>query len=209
MLKTLSFEAEHGHSQTLLPAIESVFLEAPFGVGGVDLFAVVRGPGSFTGLRVSLACVRGLAGEKPCFGALAPDVAAWAVRGRASRVLALTDLFHGEVFGGVYDGEGELVSGRESGELASVMTNLGASLAEDAIAVGSGTMRHRSDLTSLRPGLAFAELPDGLAPYLAAMAAAQASPDNTGPSADLMPYYLRDPLTRGLLDSRRASPQSP
>lgn len=113
LLKTRAFEADHGHSQRLLPAIEGVFSDAGLAVAEVDLFAVVVGPGSFAGLRVSLANVRGLAGARPCFGALATDVAAWAARGGFGTTLAVTDLFHGEVFASVHDAEGTLISTRE------------------------------------------------------------------------------------------------
>jgi len=201
-LKALSFGADRGHSQTLLPAIESLFADGSLKFAAVELFAVVRGPGSFTGLRVGLASVRGLAGERACFGALAPDVAAWGARGRASIVLALCDLFHGEVFGGVYDEKGELLSTRVSGTLSAVIGELQPFLTAPVVAVGSAAGRHRDEITSLCPGIGFVDLAEGLAPHLAALAAEQASAETTGPASDLMPFYLRDPMTRGLLNSR-------
>ncbi len=201
VLKAVSFEAVHGHSQRLLPAIESILSDAQSQIGEVDLFAVVIGPGSFTGLRVSLSCVRGLAGRKPCFGALALDVAAWAGRGRAARLLAITDLFHGEVFGGVYDRLGDLVSKHESGDLASVLKSLRPSLTGDLMAVGSATLKHRAEIELLCPAIGFLNLPEGLAPHLASLAAARATERTTCDSSDLLPFYLKDPLTRGLLNS--------
>ncbi|MBK5257835.1 MAG: tRNA (adenosine(37)-N6)-threonylcarbamoyltransferase complex dimerization subunit type 1 TsaB [Vicinamibacteria bacterium] len=199
ILKALSFEGDHSHSQRLLPAIESVFEDAQRQIGEVDLFAVVIGPGSFTGLRVSLACVRGLAGTKPCFGALAPDVAAWAGRGRGATLLALTDLFHGEVFGGVYNDLGALITNHVSGALSSVIPALQDSITIGAMAVGSATVKHRADLESLCLGINFLDLPEGLAPHLASLASARATEGATCGASDLLPFYLRDPLTRGLL----------
>jgi tRNA threonylcarbamoyladenosine biosynthesis protein TsaB len=200
VLEALSFEADHGHSQRLLPAIESVLAAARVQVADVDLFAAVSGPGSFTGLRVSLSCLRGLAGRKPCFGALAPDAAAWAGRGRAANILAITDLFHGEVFGGVYNGLGNLVSKHESGDLTSVLKSLRSSLTGDLMAVGSATLKRRTEIESWCPAIGFLDLPEGLAPHLASLAAARATDKTTCSSSDLLPFYLRDPLTRGLLN---------
>jgi tRNA threonylcarbamoyladenosine biosynthesis protein TsaB len=206
ILKAVSFKADRGHSQRLLPAIESVLEEARFKVSDVDLFAAVIGPGSFTGLRVSLACLRGLAGSRPCFGALAPDVAAWAGRrGEAARIMAITDLFHGEVFGGVYDGLGRLISRHESGILSAVMSSLRDTLTGGAMAVGSATISHRAEIESLCPGIGFLDLPEGLAPHLAALTAARASAEATCNASDLMPFYLRDPLARGLLNTQPKS----
>ncbi len=202
ILKSRAFEADHGHSQRLLPAIEGIFSDAGLGVGLVDLFAVVVGPGSFTGLRVSLACVRGLAGTKPCFGALATDVAAWAARGRGSRILAVTDLFHGEVFASAHDEAGALVSKRESGDLAGVLSALREFMSGPGVAIGSAATKHETEILAAFPGIEVLALEAGLAPHLAGLAYARASAETTCPAGDLLPYYLRDPLTRGLLNSQ-------
>ena len=199
LLKARSFEADHGHSQRLLPAIEALFSEAGVDGRAIDRFAAVVGPGSFTGLRVGLACLRGLAGSRPCFGALATDVAAWAARGRGSRILAITDLFHGEVFGCVHDEQGEPISDRESGELGDVLATLKSSLNGPALAVGSATLKHRAQIESALEGVTFVSLNEGLAPHLAGLCAVRASDANTSPAGELLPFYLRDPLTRGLL----------
>ncbi len=202
MLCAKAFEADHGHSQKLLPAVDSVFAEAGLAAGGVAIFAAVTGPGSFTGLRVSLACVRGLAGDRPCFGALATDVAAWAARGRGKRVLAITDLFHGEVFGSVHDEDGALTSGREAGDLGHVLAALKGFLQGAPIAVGSAAVKHRAAIAEGIPGVEVMESPEGLAPHLASLAEANASSATMCRASDLMPFYLRDPLTRGLLNSQ-------
>jgi tRNA threonylcarbamoyladenosine biosynthesis protein TsaB len=201
ILAARAFVADHGHSQRLLPAIDEVFTETGLSPGRVSTFAAVVGPGSFTGLRVSLACIRGLAGTRPCFGALATDVAAWAARGRAPRILALTDLFHGEVFGSVHDEHGVLVSSRESGDLEAVLAGLRVLLGGSVLAVGSAAIKHRTEIERGFPGIAFLTLEEGLARPLAGLAAARASESNTVTAGDLLPFYLRDPLTRGLLNS--------
>jgi tRNA threonylcarbamoyladenosine biosynthesis protein TsaB len=49
------------HSEILLPAIEDVLLLAGLEPDEMDLFAVTIGPGSFTGLRIGAATIKGLA----------------------------------------------------------------------------------------------------------------------------------------------------
>ncbi|MCR4614652.1 MAG: tRNA (adenosine(37)-N6)-threonylcarbamoyltransferase complex dimerization subunit type 1 TsaB [Clostridiales bacterium] len=58
------------HSQTLMPMIESVLRLSDTEAGGIDAFAVTNGPGSFTGVRIGVATVKGLAAaeNKPCIG---------------------------------------------------------------------------------------------------------------------------------------------
>ena len=55
------------HSETLLPLVAETLEKAGKNISEVDGFAVTNGPGSFTGLRIGCAMVKGLAGEKPCY----------------------------------------------------------------------------------------------------------------------------------------------
>ena len=56
------------HSQTLLHAIEHILSQTSLSISDVDLFAFTAGPGSFTGVRIGAATVKGLAfaENKPC-----------------------------------------------------------------------------------------------------------------------------------------------
>ena len=58
------------HSTTLLPMIESIFKLAGIEAKDVDLYAVSVGPGSFTGIRIGVSTVKGLAfaHNTPCVG---------------------------------------------------------------------------------------------------------------------------------------------
>ena len=56
------------HSETLLPMVESIFRHFGISARDIDLFAVSAGPGSFTGIRIGAATLKGLAFGKgtPC-----------------------------------------------------------------------------------------------------------------------------------------------
>lgn len=58
------------HSRTLLPMVDAMLRNAELSLHGVELFAVAAGPGSFTGLRIGVSALKGLAWaeEKPCAG---------------------------------------------------------------------------------------------------------------------------------------------
>lgn len=49
------------HSETLVPSVETALQNAGLTLKDVDLFAVSEGPGSFTGIRIGLAAVKGMA----------------------------------------------------------------------------------------------------------------------------------------------------
>ena len=56
------------HSETLLPMIEAALSVLKLNIDDIDLFACSAGPGSFTGVRIGAATVKGLAFDrsKPC-----------------------------------------------------------------------------------------------------------------------------------------------
>ena len=58
------------HSETLLPMVESLLEHFALSTDEIDLFAASAGPGSFTGVRIGAATVKGLsfATQKPCLG---------------------------------------------------------------------------------------------------------------------------------------------
>ncbi len=58
------------HSETLLPMIEASLKRLSLSVDDIDLFALSEGPGSFTGVRIGAATLKGLAfgKNKPCVG---------------------------------------------------------------------------------------------------------------------------------------------
>jgi len=58
------------HSETLLPMVESILRFFEITPNDIDLFATSAGPGSFTGVRIGAATLKGLAfaTEKPCIG---------------------------------------------------------------------------------------------------------------------------------------------
>lgn len=59
------------HSQTLMPMIESLLKNANVKLDDIDLIAVNKGPGSFTGIRIGVAAAKGMADvlKIPVYGA--------------------------------------------------------------------------------------------------------------------------------------------
>lgn len=70
LLAELTLNRGNTHSENLLPMVETLLTRTGLSVDDVDLFAVSAGPGSFTGVRIGVATVKGLAfGKgKPCIG---------------------------------------------------------------------------------------------------------------------------------------------
>ena len=58
------------HSKTLMPMVDNALRQADMTIDDIDVFCVNTGPGSFTGIRIGVAAVKGLAqsGSKLCAG---------------------------------------------------------------------------------------------------------------------------------------------
>ena len=71
------------HSETLLPMVESLLSFFEISADDIDLFAASSGPGSFTGVRIGAATVKGLAfgTGKPCIGVSTLEALAYNLNG--------------------------------------------------------------------------------------------------------------------------------
>ncbi len=61
LLGAVAVEGKSSRNEKLLPAIDWLLTEGAIDRASIDLFAVTRGPGSFTGVRIGLATMQGLA----------------------------------------------------------------------------------------------------------------------------------------------------
>lgn len=99
IIAALTGDSAVSHSNTLLSDIDKVLAEARVELADVDLFAVATGPGSFTGLRIGIATVKGLAAtlDRPTAGVPTLHAVALAA-GPSPRTVALLPAGRGEVF---------------------------------------------------------------------------------------------------------------
>ena len=99
MLACNTGEPRVSHSNTLLRDINGALVESKTKLSEISLFAVASGPGSFTGLRIGIATVKGLAAtmEKPCAGIPSLQAVAHAA-GASESTVALLPAGRGEVF---------------------------------------------------------------------------------------------------------------
>lgn len=67
------------HSRTLMPMVDNALTQADLKIEDIDAFCVNAGPGSFTGIRIGVAAIKGLAlsSGKPCAGISTLEAAAY------------------------------------------------------------------------------------------------------------------------------------
>lgn len=132
------------HAKHLMGMIQSATELAGVGISDIDGFAVARGPGSFTGLRIGIATVKGLAAAtgKPVAGVSTLSALAMQVAGTSMAICPLIDARRGEVYHCRYRyGEGGLKSLGE--EAVAAPDEAIRDLKEPTLFVGGGARLYR------------------------------------------------------------------
>lgn len=187
------------HSRTLLPMVQTTLADCGVAMPQIDLLAVAAGPGSFTGVRIGVAAVKGLAlpDNKPCVGV--STLAAMARMWDGLPVSALLCPVMDARCGQVYTAQFRLENGnltritpdeaitvdelktRLTGEPAVVLMGDGAAVCQKAFA----------DLPQVTVAPPALRMQDAVGVALEAAIAAQAG--ETVSAAELQPVYLRVP----------------
>ena len=133
------------HSRHLASMIEETVRMAGVSLEQIDGFAVTRGPGSFTGLRIGLSTIKGFveASGRPVVGVSTLETLARQARGPGSLIIALIDGRRGEVFfSGFRYGNHYLQ--REYAEQALKPTEAIEIIREPCTLIGNGALLYQS-----------------------------------------------------------------
>ncbi|RGX56088.1 MULTISPECIES: tRNA (adenosine(37)-N6)-threonylcarbamoyltransferase complex dimerization subunit type 1 TsaB [Anaerotruncus] len=145
------------HSQTIMPMVESLLTQTRVALSEIGLFAVTEGPGSFTGLRIGLSAVKGMAHalEKPCAGVSTLEALAWNLCGPDCVVAPVLDARCSQVYTALFrwkDGVLIRLAPDEAitiKELSTRLKNLGTCV----LLVGDGAKMCYTILKDELPGL--------------------------------------------------------
>jgi tRNA threonylcarbamoyladenosine biosynthesis protein TsaB len=189
LLGVVRLEAEQGHSTTLLPAVQSLLAQNGRQPKDVEFWAVAVGPGAFTGLRVGISSVQGLAlaSKRPCVPVGTLRAMAAQVEG-GGPVVAVLDAFRQEVYVQAFEGAARPQGTPRAGPLADVLSGLpkGAAYVGEAAAAGrEAILRHD-------PEARFPETSPFLAGHVARLAREEALLGQTLAADALRPLYLRE-----------------
>ena len=184
------------HSRTLMPMVEDMLKNSELTLTDMDAIAVAAGPGSFTGLRIGIAAVKGLAwaAEKPCVGVSTLEAMAWPLAHLTGTIVCAMDARRQQIYNAVF--------AAEKGTLRRLCPDRAISLAEAAeelreavgpiTVVGDGWKLCTDFLTER--GIACQAAPAHLRLQSAvgvAMAAERLGPEGWVSAQDLAPVYLR------------------
>ena len=184
------------HSRTLMPMVEDMLKNSELTLEAIDAIAVAAGPGSFTGLRIGIAAVKGLAwaADKPCIGVSTLEAMAWPLAHVTGTIVCAMDARRQQIYNAVFAADG--------GVLRRLCPDRAISLAEAAeelrsvsgpiTVVGDGWKLCRDFLTE--QGIACEAAPAHLRLQSAvgvAMAAEKLGKEAWVSAQELAPVYLR------------------
>ncbi len=185
------------HSETLFPMVESVLGNCGKSLSSVDLFAVTAGPGSFTGVRIGISAVKGMAmgTGKLCVPVSTLEALAYNLLGRRCVAVPVMDARCGQVYTALFQVNGRTVS-RLSEDMAIPIDELRREIAKlsletEIVLLGDGAKTCFEIFNDPRVTLA----PEHLRFQRAASVCLAALSRGETPltPSQLVPFYLRPP----------------
>ena len=182
------------HSRTLLPMVEDMLKNTEKKIADVDLIAVAHGPGSFTGIRIGVSTVKGLAwaSDKKCVGVSTLEAMAWHGVSAGGLICPVMDARRSQVYNALFETDGDGRPVRLTEDRAVSLAELAGELKDYECApllVGDGAKLTYDYLTN--EGIACRMAPANLLYQSAWGVGMAALGKDAGSADDLLPVYLR------------------
>ena len=196
VLCELTLHVAETHSSQLMPAIDYVLKTACLRPDELDAFAVALGPGSFTGLRIGLSTVKGLAvaASKPVVGISTLEAMAHAFAYCPHLICPMIDARMKEVYAAFFEAENGEIS-RRSDDVALGVSDLLKDAKQDTLFFGTGAKRYREQIVEIMGGLAHFASPAASGARASTVGFLALERLNRGEVADIdsiEPLYIRE-----------------
>lgn len=185
------------HSQKIMPMLDEVMKSLEIDVNEIDLFAVVTGPGSFTGLRIGVAAVKALAQvtKKPVVSVDTLEGLAYNLPFCPHLIVPMMDARRSDVYTAVYDNGTSLekIIRPCAISLEECVEQIKA-LGKTAVFLGDGAYLHKDYIKEqLGDNALFAPINvnEQRASSVAVCAASKLASGDTMTYSELEPYYIR------------------
>ena len=185
------------HSQTLLPMLDEIVKMTELDLNTIDAIAVAAGPGSFTGLRIGAATVKGLglALEKPVISVPTCHGLAYNLWGSDKLICPIMDARRNQVYTGIYRFEKkfETVMDQDAMDMGELIEKLNA-MGERVIFLGDGVPVYEKQIAekmTVPYDLAPAHVNRQRAASVAALGAVYFAEGKTETAMEHKPDYLR------------------
>jgi tRNA threonylcarbamoyladenosine biosynthesis protein TsaB len=195
LLSEFTLSKEETHSKHLMDMIKAALRISGLNFSDLDGFAVTRGPGSFTGLRIGISTIKGLvvASEKPVVGVSSLEALAFQVSYSRDLICPILDARRGEVYFSRY----RFLNGhlkKQTKERVAPPDQAVEDLNESCLFVGNGALLYKEMILEKMGELAsFAPLIKNTirASTMAYLSMAKFENNDTDDIEKILPYYIR------------------
>jgi len=191
----LNYFGKQTHAKHLATMVDRLLAQADITLAAVAAFAVDAGPGTFTGLRIGMAAVKGLAAatRKPAVGVSSLDALANQVTDESGQICCMLDARRGEVYAARYTVRDGVVAKLTREE---VLAPQSAVAAHDGpcLYIGSGAVVYRdmiADQAGKNARFAAGDENHIRAASIARLGLQKLAAGDTGRALDLVPNYIR------------------
>ena len=124
VIEQVQLDSHEGFGQGLFGEIDAMLARAGVAVRDLAAFAAASGPGTFTGVRIGLAAVKGFSDATGRPAIAISNLQALASYGSASLRAVVLDARRGEIYGAVYNSDLELVQDEVVSQLDAWLKSL-------------------------------------------------------------------------------------
>ena len=191
------------HSQTIMPMIDELLKKVSLDITDIDLFACSEGPGSFTGLRIGIGTIKGLAYGlgKSVVGVSTLEALAHNIDFTDLVICPIMDARRGQVYNGLYRYNGNTLECITEPRALSI-EELCQELTERTIFVGDGVNVHKEKIKELLGNKAVFAAPQNLLQRAGSVAYAALKKEAVS-AEDLTAVYLRKPQAEREREERK------
>ena len=200
------------HSQTLMPMIESTLSSSKTYINEIDGFAISSGPGSFTGIRIGISAVKGLAAVKktPCVAVSTLFAMAQNYSDTDCIVCAVMDARCNQLYNAIFDIENGVITrlcddrALMCDELLEEIKNISQSSDKCVIIVGDGAdifYNAAKNIKNVKKAHPIRQYQNAVGVGFASLDAFKKG-ETLSPN-DLLPFYLRLPQAERELKAKQ------
>ena len=196
------------HSQTLMPMVDELLKNTGLSVNDIDAVAVNAGPGSFTGVRIGVAAVKGIAFPKnlPCVSVSTLESMAYNMLGNDCIVCSVMDARCSQVYNALFRVKGCTVTRMTDDRALSLkdLKNELQNINEKVVLVGDGAVLCSKFLGEELENIMLAPFNNRIqtASSVAYAAFEKINNGETVKADELMPVYLRLPQAQRELNKK-------
>ena len=203
LLGESTFLTKLTHSQVILPLVNRTLSDCGLSLSDIDLFAVAAGPGSYTGLRIGIAAVKGIcATGKPCIGVSTLEALAYNASSAKGRIIPALAARAKVAYFGAYDSDGVSLTTVHPDVVAdeSEITSLAENYDGDIILTGDCAERLKAELFPDDARVRVSPANQRLQSAAGVCMAALAHLNEAGSAEELGARYLQNTMAEKLKD---------